>query len=134
MIQSPTALMALHQSHDNLLTENERLTQRVKVLETEMGARTEFPAWLNITQTQRLMLGLLLKRESVSAEAFGLFIKEGAHTSTVNVHLHRLRKWLVEAYGVAIHHKQQCGWWLLPQDKKLILDSFNGGQNGNGTF
>lgn len=118
------------------LEDNERLVMRCDELQRELGLFTDLPGWLPLTTAKRRMLGVLLKRDTVSRAGLLLCISDRASDNTVDVHLSGLRRWMRKEFGVNIVCHTGVGWSLHPADKvkiakKLGLPDQPGGSNGN---
>ncbi len=112
-----------------------RLQNRVYELEEQFGARTDFPPTFGLTPSEAALIGILLKRETVSHQAAFIVLygsdADGGPANpkiVVSMLVVRLRKKLA-SQGIQIQTQNGVGYYLTFESKmrlRMIIEQERG--------
>lgn len=116
-----------------LLAEIDVLRERVRQLETELGARMVFAPGLRLTRAEAVVLGILLARALASAAtlvAGATVLGRDRVPSIESIHVlaHRLRRKLAP-HGVAIHSLAGQGFYIDEAGKAALAGFLTPGKD-----
>lgn len=112
-----------------LAAENERLRDRILVLEEQLGMGVEWPLFLGLTPHEGKALGALMRREMQSKESlwlalYGMRPDDGPEIKIIDVFICKMRKKLTR-FGITIDTLWGQGYRLKPEMREKIKTTVN---------
>ena len=110
---------------NQLREERDEAQERVRQLEDALGINIPFPRSMNLTPTEAVFLGVILRRKYVSIEALHIALnKEDSTNNLIKVHICKLRRKLKK---FNIHFKTDWGngFQMEPMQKTLLRNLVN---------
>lgn len=112
-----------------LEAENERLSDRILVLEELLGMGIEWPLFLGLTGKEGKMLGALMRREMQSKDSlwmalYGTRVDDGPEIKIIDVFVCKIRKKLAR-FGITIDTIWGQGYRLPPGMREKIKAAVN---------
>ena len=120
--------------HGTVDTENQKLRDRLFMLEAALGFDIEIPPQLKLSRSEGRLLAVLLKRDFVGKDQAGYFLYaqrpdcEIPTSKTVEVFLHHIRRKL-RPYNIEIQTKFSEGYWMDEVNKtalRTLIATFKG--------
>lgn len=109
----------------------DELRERIRLLEGIIGTNEDVPLEFNLTERERQILGILLRRERANMTTFFHVLygdrSEPPHEANIGVYLHRMRRKL-QPFGITIDRVpgRGSGWCLSRENKVKIFSILNG--------